>query len=102
MLGKESGRSHGASNDEEGRRRVSAAGKDGQRWGRWEYKASNLTLVLDNEGWEYEVDLEECNNSAEILDWIVQVSQKAFAKSSDVGDLVRALDDLADGLQDKV
>ena len=76
---------------------------DSQTWGRWRYERSNLTLVLLNDGkWEYEVDLERCNDSAQILDWIVQVSEKAFASPVDVGHLVAALDDLSDGLQEKV
>lgn len=82
---------------------MSGAAADGKRWGRWEYKASNLTLGLwDGDAWECEVDLEDCNNSAQILDWIVQVSEKMSVSAADVGNLVRALDELSDGLQDKI
>jgi len=82
---------------------MSAVAKDGQRWGRWEYKAANLTLMLLGEkGLEYEVDLERCNDSAGVLDWIVQVSEKVYVSPIDVGHLVRALNELSGGLQDKV
>lgn len=74
----------------------------GRRWGRWEYNKSNLTLVFkSSEGWEYEVDLERCDTSSGILDWILQVSQKEWATPEDIGNLVRALDELAGyGLQE--
>ena len=73
----------------------------GQRWGRWEYNSSNLTLVFKSpEGWEYEVDLEQCNSSSGILDWILQLSQKMWTTPEDIGNLVLGLDELAGyGLQ---
>lgn len=50
----------------------------------------------------YEVDLERMNSSATVLDWIAQVSGKERGFTvSDVGWLVRALDDLI-GLQRRV
>jgi len=74
--------------------------RDGQFWGPWEYKATSL--VLDYKNGQYEVDLERCNSSAEILDWIVQVAGKSFITEADLGHLIRALDDLACSLQSKV
>ncbi len=80
-----------------------SAALDGRTWGRWQYKDVNATLLLmDGDTVEYEVGLEQCKDSAEILDWIVQVSEKTGVSRSDVGDLVEAIDELADGLQTKV
>ena len=39
------------------------------------FKPENLTLLV-NIGYWYEVDLERCNNSAQLLDWIFQVAGK--------------------------
>jgi hypothetical protein len=46
--------------------------------------------------WAYEIDLERCRTSAEVLDWIVQVSSKSWASDATVGELVRALADVLD------
>lgn len=63
----------------------------GDRWGNWEYNAE--TFVLWNEKTSYEVDLERCSTSAEMLDWIFQVAGKAWATADELGHLVEALDD---------
>jgi hypothetical protein len=65
----------------------------GDRWGKWEFDAKRLCLVFDGAG-GYEVDLEEMTTSAQMLDWIFQVSNKAWAERKDVGDLIQALEDL--------
>ena len=44
----------------------------------------------------YEIDLEDCNTSGQILDWICQVSQKTWCTPADAGQLVQALNDLLD------
>lgn len=73
---------------------------NGKRWGHWEYKKNNLTLVFRGSEGQYEVDLERCNTSSEILDSILQISQKQWITPEDIGNLVRALDELAGhGLQ---
>ena len=77
--------------------------KDGTKWGKWVYHAHNLTLEYEGaSGAWYEVDLERCNDSAQILDWLVQVLHKGWSTRADIGDLLRALDDLAGQLQSKV
>ncbi len=69
---------------------------NGKRWGRWEYVADNLTLAFHSpKGFTYEVDLERATNSFGILDWILQISQKVWATTEDIGNLVRAFDELA-------
>jgi hypothetical protein len=77
--------------------------EDGHAWGRWRYQFSNLTLNLMKEDkLIYGVDLERCNDSAQILNWIVQVAEKAFVTPEDIGYLVLALNDLSHRLQSKV
>ena len=80
--------------------------RDGQEWGRWRYRRSNLTLETDVPDaaprTTYDVDLRRCNNSAQILDWILHMREKVWISAADIGHLVIALDDLADGLADKV
>lgn len=66
-------------------------------WGdheyRWVYHAENLTLELVHDGrWCYEVDLERCTTSAEMLDWIFQVQGKGWPGASE--SLLMALFDL--------
>lgn len=62
----------------------------------WRYEPSNHTLLLlrSNGDFEYEIDLDECSTSAEVLDWIAQVAGKIWATDAVVADLVRALDDV--------
>jgi hypothetical protein len=76
------------------------------KWGYWKYNPNNFTLqfsktVGDDRSY-YEVDLERCNTSAEILDWIFQVKNKMWCSDKDIADLLRAFDDLMDTVQDKV
>jgi len=80
--------------DSQERRADVLAGK--VKWGPWHYRPDNLTLVHDD---GYDVDLERCRTSAEVLDWIAQVSGKDVVyDEKDVGHLVRALDEML-GLQ---
>ena len=81
----------------------------GRRWGQWRYNASNLTVeYIDYDPQKkgavaYYVDLERCGTAGDILDWIIQVSEKAWTRPQDIGHLVQALNELAGyGLQGKV
>jgi hypothetical protein len=66
-------------------------------WGRWTFHADNVTLVHgDDDGHEYEVDIEECRTSAKALDLILQVSKKTWSTDADVANLLAALNDLID------
>ena len=60
----------------------------------WTFDRRTLTLDLDDPdgGNFYEIDLTRCNSSAEILDWIAQVSRKTWADARIVFGLVRSLD----------
>jgi hypothetical protein len=61
------------------------------KFGRWTINQSRLTLAHD-EG--YEIDLEEMTCSAEMLDWIFQINAKAWATIDDLGQLVKALNEI--------
>lgn len=72
-------------------------------WGYWSLDKENMQLLWrkPHGGFlqAYEVDFDYCNSSAEILDWIIQFSEKAFASREDVGNLVMALDSMCGGIQ---
>ena len=63
------------------------------RWGRWTLDAEHLVLCHE-EG--YEIELERFSSAAPMLDMIVQVRNKVFMTTTDVGDFVAALDDIFD------
>jgi hypothetical protein len=69
-----------------------------RRWGRWQLRMSNLTLWLRGVGGGclFEMDLEEITTCADLVAQISYASQKTFMRSEEVGDLVRALDDIFD------
>jgi hypothetical protein len=66
---------------------------DGQTWGNWTYDKERLVLAynLSRIGWWYEIDLERCCTSAQVLDWIFQVSIKGPISVQDVHDMIEAL-----------
>lgn len=64
----------------------------------WEFDPGRL-VVFHREhprAAPYEIDLETITTSAATLDWIVQVSQKAWSTPKVVGDLVQLLDAILD------
>ncbi len=64
---------------------------------RWVLDPEHLVLVLGDPAtaqWAYEVDLEHCTTSAEVLARIAHVAAKGWASSEVLGGLVRALDDV--------
>lgn len=61
-------------------------------WGRWVYHPDPFVLRLAEDTQdEYEVDLDHCTTSAEMLDWIIQVASKTGVTAEDLGHLVGAL-----------
>ena len=64
----------------------------GRSWGRWRLNPDVLTLDLDDN--RYEVDLEQCLTSAQVLDWTCQVAGKTWADDQTLAGLVRAIDDI--------
>jgi hypothetical protein len=71
---------------------------DGDWWGPWRYNADTLELeYYDDDGeYGYGVDLQRCNSSAEVLDWIFQLDTKVWCGYECLGQLVQALGDLLD------
>ena len=70
-------------------------------WGNWRFDQEENSLIIckslcpgEEEKDLYKVDLERCNSSAAILDWIVQIGQKLWITREDIGNLVEALDDI--------
>lgn len=59
-------------------------------WGPWVLNVSTFTLDHD----DYQVDLEQCTTSAEVLDWIAQVAEKPLATNEVIAGLVRAINDV--------
>jgi len=78
------------------------------RWGAWRYNHNNLTLEIDSrisgnaENDPYYVDLEECNSSHQVLDWLCQLLAKPWCPVEQVGYLLQAIDDLAGGVQNNI
>jgi hypothetical protein len=65
-----------------------------RQWGDWTLQTDNWTLVHRKEG--YEIDLESCNTSAELEDWIFQILGKNWATPQVLSDLLHAFDDIFD------
>ena len=65
-----------------------------RRTHRWQLDSARGCLYLeDARGRElYWIDLARCQTSAQVLDWIVQVSHKLWATDPVLAGLVRALD----------
>ncbi|MFI7705228.1 hypothetical protein [Nonomuraea sp. NPDC049480] len=70
------------------------------RWNGWRLKPSTYVLELVRDGnFVYEVDLDRCLDSAETLDWIMQVSGKEFYRldmGAVISGLIYAIDDVID------
>src|SRR3990167_2776780 len=60
----------------------------------WQYDA--VLLVLRHLRSGYEVDLESCRSSAQVLDWLAQVKQKTWCTSDDFAGMFDALDAVID------
>ncbi|MFF0099787.1 hypothetical protein ACFYO8_10675 [Micromonospora sp. NPDC005257] len=67
-----------------------------RNWGGWQLDVEHHVLVLrDPTGREwYDIDLEGCVTSAQVLDRICQVKAKLWSADVVVAGLVRALDDI--------
>lgn len=70
--------------------------RPGRNWGPWRLDPDNLVLICEDEQHPagYEVDLELCTTSAQVLDWIMQVEMKTWADDQVVAGLIRALNDV--------
>jgi len=62
--------------------------------GDWVYDPTTLTVQYGQWREEYELDLEKCSTSPEMLDWIFQFASKSWATNQAIGDLVTMLNQL--------
>jgi hypothetical protein len=66
-----------------------------ESWGNWKLDRERRAIYYDG-GHDYWFSLGQMNNSAEVLDWIVQLHEQKWATPEDVGHLVAALNDIFD------
>ena len=66
---------------------------DGKSWGSWTFDLKTLTLAYKGEH-RYEVRLDEISDSAEMLDWLMQLQMKTWTTTEDIGQLVHAFYEL--------
>ena len=65
------------------------------RWGKWSLCEGGGILHHDDIP-EYEISLDEITDSAECLDWIMQVSGKSWFSSADIADFLEAIRETVD------
>jgi hypothetical protein len=64
-------------------------------WGPWHLDRKWRVLYVEEpSGYRYEVDLDHCLSSAEVLDWLCQIAGKTWADDATLAGLVRAIDDV--------
>lgn len=65
-------------------------------WGPWRLNPTAATLELRHDtGWlRYEIDLERCLTTGQMLDWVLQIAGKRYATPVVVAGLVNALNAL--------
>jgi len=69
----------------------------------WRFNPSSIELEYWRDGRRfYAVDLERCNTSAQILDWIFQLKGKTWFSPEGLWELLEAFDLLANTIQSKV
>jgi len=64
------------------------------KWGKWRLVRKMGRLVYGD--FFYAIDLERCLDSAQVLDWIMQLHGKRWISDEDMRDLLRAFHDLLD------
>jgi hypothetical protein len=47
-------------------------------WGPWHLDRAQRTLWTDAGGYRYDIDLDSCTSSAQVLDWICQIAAKTW------------------------
>ena len=67
------------------------------KWGNWELdQATNTLNLVENGRDRYSVSLLSITDSAEMLDWIMQLRMKTWSTNAIIGDLVSAFMDIFD------
>jgi hypothetical protein len=64
--------------------------EDGHKWGEW--RLHGRLLVHDDP--YYDIPLDEIETSGQMLDWVIQLSQKNWLSKEQVGYLVEAFDEI--------
>ena len=59
------------------------------RWGDWSYDKKRCVLMYRPK--DYNVDLKECRNSAEVLNWVLEVNDKNWMTPEGLWDFVQAI-----------
>jgi hypothetical protein len=65
----------------------------GRKWGSWRYDPCTFVLDYESDRHNCEVDLDQCEDSASVLDWIMHC-RKAWMPPEDLGYLVEAPGDI--------
>ena len=74
---------------------IEGRGKRRPEWGPWHLDSDVYVLWTRTPGYRYEVDLERCTTSAQVLDWICQVARKEWpGRDHIIAGLITALDDV--------
>jgi len=68
------------------------------------FHPENLTIIVQGEWCDYELDLERANTPSELLDWIFQITQKTWMTPELTYQFLRALNEACravfrDGIQ---
>ena len=71
-------------------------GRPKDRWGKWVLNTQNLTIVFDPKKVGYDIDLEELDTSAQMLDWYYHAKHKVYFGPQDMYDLMSAFEDIFD------
>lgn len=69
------------------------------RFGDWKLNPKRMTLTLtwtQDRPRTYTIELQECKTSAELLDWIFQISRKPWISGKQLADMLRALQVILD------
>lgn len=61
--------------------------------GQWVYLPKTFELAWTPiNGSGYNIDLDDCTDAAQVLDWILQLSHKGWLSDQSLGQLIRAMD----------
>ena len=59
------------------------------------FQKSDLTIQIESDGgkdWLYEIDLENCTDSAQILDYILQITGKSWCTPQTLYEIIQELE----------
>ena len=59
-------------------------------WGPWHLDRAQRTLWTSAGGYRYDIDLDSCTSSAQVLDWICQIAAKTWGRTEAMHNAVTA------------